>query len=194
MTAQLPQTDYSPLLRTDFTDDEAWQALLEGIGRDWMTLLADRSHQGLSVPELVELVPQGSRYPVLVVADSLAFSSDERSLLLVDVDEDPGRTFRVVPGAISSVVGDLAIQNQSFDDYLDAVGGSGAYQLPEGRRRALSELQGRTRAGAPAGSSRAAAGPVRAAPPSRPGHAVQPSSREPGHAAQPPTPGVPPGA
>ncbi|MUL44282.1 hypothetical protein FZ103_24500 [Streptomonospora sp. PA3] len=192
MTAQLPETDYSPLLRTDFTDDAAWQVLLERLGRDWMTVLADRGHQGLSVPELVGLVPEGSRYPVLVVADGRTFSADERSLLLIDVDEEPGRTVRVAPAAVPSVVGNLAIRNRTFDDYLDAVDGAGVYQLSDGHRRALAELQGHGRAGAPPGVARAA-GPVRAARPSRRGSPVQPSIRRPGDAAEPPSPGTPPG-
>jgi hypothetical protein len=95
--ALLPETDYSPLLRTDFTDDGAWQALVDQIGDDWLTVIADPGHRGLSVRELVAMVPGGSRYPVLVVADAVTFSSAERSLLLIDVSEESGRTFRVRP-------------------------------------------------------------------------------------------------
>src|SRR5262245_34296312 len=100
-SSMLPDTDHSPLLRTDVTDDEAWRALLAELGDDWMTVVD--GFQDLSVAELLALVPEGRRYPVLVVADEMTFSSGERSLLLVDVAE--GRTFRVVPDAVPSVVG-----------------------------------------------------------------------------------------
>ncbi|MFD2415058.1 DUF6924 domain-containing protein [Amycolatopsis pigmentata] len=142
MTAtRFPETDYSPLLRTDFTDDEAWQAILDEIGDDWMTVMADPGHQGLSVPELVALVPEGNRYPVLVVADEVTFSSAERSLLLIDVRQENGRTFRVVPDAIQSAVGNLSIDNETFDDYLDSVDESGVYRIHEKQRQALAALQ-----------------------------------------------------
>ncbi|MFE8950682.1 DUF6924 domain-containing protein [Streptomyces sp. NPDC007856] len=139
--AQLRETDYSPLLRTDFTDDEAWQALLDEVGEDWVTVMADPSHRDLSVPELTALVSDSRRYPVLVVADRVTFSSDEHSLLLIDVQEKPGRTFRAVPDAFQSAIGNLAIQNQSFDDYLNSLDDSGVYRLSDRHRQALAALQ-----------------------------------------------------
>jgi hypothetical protein len=139
--APLPESDFSPLLRTDFTDDEAWQALLEEIGSDWLTVAADPSHQGLSVSELVALVPDGSRYPVLAVADAVTFSAAERSLLLIDVYEEPGRTFRAVPDAFRSAIGNLAIQNQGFEDYLGSLDDAGVYRLSDRYRQALAALQ-----------------------------------------------------
>lgn len=179
--ARLPETEYAPLLRTDFTDDRAWQALLGEIEGDWVTVLADPGHRDLSVPELVGLVPDGSRYPVLVVADAVMFASAERSLLLIDVDEEPGRTFRTVLDAFQSAIANLAIDNQSFDDYLNSVDASGVYRLPDRHRQALAELQAHNqssmdipRASIPgAGASRARLGrparPTLAAQPTKPG-------------------------
>jgi hypothetical protein len=179
--ARLPESDYSPLLRTDFTDDQAWQALLDEIGSDWVTVMPDPGHRDLSVPELVALVPDGSRYPVLVIADHLTFTSAERSLLLIDVDEEPGRTFRAVPDAFQSAIANLAIQNQSFDDYLNRLDDSGVYRLSDRHRQALAALQAhnqpitdtaRTSIPGP-GASRAHLGrptqPTRAAHPRKPG-------------------------
>lgn len=143
-TAPLSGTDLSPLLRTDFTDDAAWQALLEEIEQSWLTVMADRAHEGLSVPELLALVPDGSRYPALVVADRETFAAEERTLLLIDVQEEPGRTFRVaVPDAFASVLGNLAIQNQGFDDYLDSgsLGDDGVYRLSDRHRQAMAALR-----------------------------------------------------
>ncbi|MFR0359242.1 DUF6924 domain-containing protein [Streptomyces sediminimaris] len=143
--APLSGTDYSPLLRTDFTDEVAWQALLDEIDTDWLTVMHDPAHEGLSVPDLLALVLEGSAYPALVVADGETFSSKERTLLLVDVQEQPGRTFRAaVPDAFDSVLGNLAIRNQTFDDCLDSgsLGDDGVYRLSSHHRQALVELQG----------------------------------------------------
>jgi hypothetical protein len=143
--APLRETDYSPLLRTDFTDDEAWQALLNEVGDDWVTVMEDPGHRGLSVSELLALVPDDSRYPVLVVADEVTFSSAERPLLLIDVSEEPGRTFRAVPDAFQSAIGNLAIQNLGFDDYLRSLDDSGVYRIHDRQRQALAALQGLSR-------------------------------------------------
>lgn len=145
----LPASDYSPLLRTDFTDDDAWQALLGQIGGDWVTVVTDPAHAGLSVPELMALVPDGSRYPVVVVADDATFASADRPLLLIDVQEEPGRTFRAVPDAFSSAIANLAIQNQSFADYLSSVDAAGVYRLSDRHHQALAELRGAMRRATP---------------------------------------------
>lgn len=181
MTApRLPETDHSPLLRTDFTDEDAWQALLDEIGDDWVTVVEDPGHRGLAVPALMALVPDGSRYPVLVVADDVTFSSAERSLLLIDVSEEPGRTFRAGPDAYRSAIANLSIQNQSFDDYLRSVDDSGVYRISERQRQAMAELQALSRPGTDMpqarvpgpGASRANLGR-----PARPARAAQPSVR-----------------
>jgi len=152
--APLSGTDFSPLLRTDFTDDAAWRTLLESIedpadtAKGWLTVMADPAHEGLSAAELLALVPDGSRYPVLVVADRETFAGHERTLLLIDVREEPGRTFRVaVPDAFASVLGNLAIDNQTFDDYLasGSLGDDGVYRLSDRHRQALAELRGAAR-------------------------------------------------
>lgn len=139
--AQLPESDFSPFLRTDFTDDQAWQSLLDEVGGDWVTVLADPGHRGLSVPDLMALVPDGSRYPVLVVADDVTFSASGRPLLLIDLREEPGRMFRAVPDAARSAIGNLAIQNQSFEDYLSVLDESGVYRISERQRQVMAELQ-----------------------------------------------------
>jgi hypothetical protein len=190
-TTGLPETDLPPLLRTDFTDDAAWQALLDEIGDDRVTAVADPAHQGLSVPELVALVPGGSVYPVLVVADDRTFSSVGRSLLLVDVGEEPGRTFRVaVPDALRSVVGNLQISNASFDDYLDSgsFDDSGVYRLSDRHHQALAALQGHqptTPVSVSSATGTTGRGPRSSAP------AAERPTR--GGASSPASPGVPPG-
>ncbi|HVV21069.1 MAG TPA: hypothetical protein VHF06_16655 [Pseudonocardiaceae bacterium] len=139
--ARLPASDHSPLLRTDFTDEAAWQALLDDIGGDWVTVMADAGHAGLSVAQLLALVPDGSRYPVLAVADDVTFASAERPVLLVDLRDEPGRTFRAVPDAFRSAIANLAIQNQGFDDYLTGLDAAGVYRLSDRYHQALAELR-----------------------------------------------------
>ncbi|SDF60457.1 DUF6924 domain-containing protein [Streptomyces griseoaurantiacus] len=144
-TAPLSGTDFSPLLRTDFTDDAAWRTLLDDIDKSWLTVMDDPSHEGFSPDRLLALVPDGSRYPALVVADRDTFRGEERTLLLVDVREEPGRTFRAaVPDAFDSALGNLAIDNQTFDDYLasGSLGEDGVYRLHERHRQALAALRG----------------------------------------------------
>jgi len=139
--APLPETDKSLLVRTDFSDDEAWAALQEEIDGEYVTFVADPGYRELTVERLLALVPAGSVHPVLVVADEVTFSAEEHALLMVDLDEEPGRTFRAVPDAVPTVVGNLSIQNLYFSDYLESVDGTGVYRLSARYFAALAELQ-----------------------------------------------------
>ncbi len=48
-----------------------------------------------------------------------------------------------VPDAFASVLGNLAIQNQGFDDYLDSgsLGDDGVYRLSDRHRQAMAALR-----------------------------------------------------
>ncbi|MCF3964750.1 DUF6924 domain-containing protein, partial [Streptomyces fuscigenes] len=138
--APLPEHDLPLLLRTDFTDEDAWRGLLREVDRGWVSVEADRRHEGLSPDALRALVPEGSRRTVLVVADAVTFASGERPLLLVDAAD--GRSFRAVPDACASAVGNLALGEETFDDLYDGVGGaSGTYRLSARHHEALEALR-----------------------------------------------------
>jgi len=173
--APLPETGTPLLVRTDFTDGRAWVRLQEDFDVEWevaddyVTFVDDPDYQELPVRHLVELVPDGCPHPVLLVADAVTFSSDDRALLVADLAEESGRTFRAVPGTINSVVNNLSTANLSFGDYVDSVDDTGVYRLTSGHFQALTE----PRADAVA-STRIAAPPWR---PARPGQPAQPAVR-----------------
>ena len=137
----LPESDLSPLLRTDFTDDAAWSEVREEVDDGWVTVVADPRFQGLPPERLLEAVPVGRVYPVLVVADAVTFAHDDRALLVVDLVDEPGRAFRADPRAVRSIVGNLAIQNAYFGDYADSAG-DGVHRLSPKHFQALAELSG----------------------------------------------------
>ncbi|WP_431874649.1 DUF6924 domain-containing protein [Amycolatopsis sacchari] len=180
--AVLPGSDRTPLVRTDFSDDAAWQALLGEIGDGWVVVVDDPAYRGLSVADLVALVPDSRLYPVLVIADD--FSAGERTVLLVDVVEEPGRTLRATPEGARSMISNLSIQNRTFDDYIDSAGASGVYQLSDRHRQALAALGGfssvdtsRAVALGRSGSVGEPAQPGRRAEPAQPGQRAEPARR-----------------
>lgn len=139
----LPESDLSPLLRTDFSDDAAWSEVCEEVDDGWVSVVADPRLEGLPLERLLESVPAGRAYPVLVVADDVTFSHDDRALLVVDLVDEPGRAFRADPRATRSIVGNLAIQNTYFGDHADSAG-DGVHRLSPKHFQALAELSGTT--------------------------------------------------
>ena len=62
------------------------------------------------------------------LADATAMSDDEHALLAVDFEEEPGRTFRVVPSAFTDASSNLAVGNMDFADFAEATDESGTFR------------------------------------------------------------------
>jgi hypothetical protein len=134
----LPRTKNSPLLRTDFADESAWQALVAAVGkpvgdfRAYVTPVSDPAFDGTNIERLIELGSDAGLHFILV-ADRLALTSPEYPVLVVDVAREPGRTFRVVPSAAWSVENNLSLANMDFEEFADAVDEGGVFRgFPEG--------------------------------------------------------------
>ena len=136
MTA-LPAPDdlTSLVLRTDFSDDAAWDELRavlrsEGAHRS-ATYVSDPAYAGVTIQALVETdaaADEDDKLTYLFLADDITMNDDEHLLLAVDLAEEPGRTFRVWPAAFTDVSANLAIANLDFADFADAADDSGTFR------------------------------------------------------------------
>jgi hypothetical protein len=62
------------------------------------------------------------------VADGAAVSEPEHPILVLDLAEEPGRTFRVIPSEAWGVENNLPIANMGFDEFADAVDPDGVFR------------------------------------------------------------------
>jgi hypothetical protein len=131
------QTEDSLVIRTDFSDDAAWDAICAAIRnpstefqfRAYVTFLCDRNYDGLTPDELWPQVAERPRYhSFFFVVDRQTLTDPDHPILVVDLNDRPGRTFRVIPSAMWHVENNLSIANVDFDDYLDSLDQSGVYR------------------------------------------------------------------
>ncbi|MFC8248262.1 DUF6924 domain-containing protein [Streptomyces chartreusis] len=132
---QLPCTLEALVVRTDFSADDAWDALRAALGlpsRDGflanVALVDDRRYEGLTPESALDLIPADYRHPLLVLADSVAIASTELPLLVVDLRGERGRCVRVVAAELWSIENNLAEANMDFEDFADAVGDDGVFR------------------------------------------------------------------
>lgn len=124
----------SLVMRTDFTDDMAWEALkaaLEASHSSGATYVSDPAYAGVSVQTLVAAdaaAADEEKLTYLFLADATTMTGDERSLLAVDLYEEPGRTFRLPPRWYGDVSANLSIANMDFADFADAADESGTFR------------------------------------------------------------------
>ncbi|MBI9113804.1 DUF6924 domain-containing protein [Sanguibacter suaedae] len=127
------------LVRTDYSDDTAWQAAvqaatavyaaddLEPMGAS-VQLVEAPELDGLTPNDLV-LLPRSGYLSCLAVAD--ARTMVDLTIVLVDLNEfseQVGRTFRVVPQEVESVTGNLAIANMDFFEFADSADPDGVFR------------------------------------------------------------------
>jgi hypothetical protein len=131
---RIPKTENALVLRTDFSDQAAWEAILtaiqEPVGeyRAYVEFLDDQQYRDLTTDQLLALLPEDHNQAILIVADRTAISQPDRPLLIVDLIEQPGRTFRAIPAQLPSVENNLSIANMDFDEFADAVDESGVFR------------------------------------------------------------------
>jgi hypothetical protein len=126
---ELPQpADLTSLvLRVDFTDDVAWEAvkaaIIDAHEYPTATFVSDPAFAGVSVEALVAAdaaASENEKLTYVFVADTVTMVDGEHALLVIDLFDEPGRSFRVPPQWFADVSTNLAIANMDFDEFADA--------------------------------------------------------------------------
>lgn len=150
------EAEETPLVRTDFTDDSAWQSVLAAV----MTPVDFGGVPGGYVPRVVAVdasefdgatgaglgesfAPTEEVYGYVLLADSRsmneAAAAGEVTLGYVDLsvvdaeqaelmDSFLGRTFRCAASAVASAESNLSISNMDFQEFADGVGSDGVFR------------------------------------------------------------------
>ncbi|MFF4763215.1 DUF6924 domain-containing protein [Streptomyces sp. NPDC001292] len=134
----LPQTEETLLIRTDFSDEAAWQALRTVVttpGEDdflaELHIVDDPAYRDLTTEQVVALAP--AEDDLLIVADSKALTEAEMPLLAVlRTDEDgPEQGFaelRVVAEQLYSIENNIALANMDWEEFVDAAEEEGVFR------------------------------------------------------------------
>ena len=125
------------MLRTDFTDQAAWEAILASIREPagdhpflaMVDFLDDPAFDGIEKDRLLELLPEDDEsQPCLAIVDREAIMHPEHPLLIVDLQEELGREFRAIPSCIQEIQINLSISNMDFEDFSSAVDDDGVFR------------------------------------------------------------------
>lgn len=132
----LPRSEQALVLRTDFSDDSLWKELCQEIQRPvgpWnfqaqVSCLNDPQYEGLGVEQLLALDPQASQHYFIFLADQTTFNHPEHPIMVVDLSDQPGRTFRVIPSAMWAVENNLSLANMDFFEFADHADQDGIFR------------------------------------------------------------------
>jgi hypothetical protein len=132
----LPPADdlHTLLIRTDFADEPAWQALQLAVAAASgpftanLTWIDDTQYEGLTVERLLALASDDEDHGFVFLADRASLAGSEYPVLVVDLIGVPGRTFRATPSAIWSVQNNLVIANMDWEDFEGALDPDGVFR------------------------------------------------------------------
>ncbi|WP_327122061.1 hypothetical protein OG206_31975 [Streptomyces sp. NBC_01341] len=126
MSLPLPREDSSLVLRTDFSQDAAWETLKAAIDAEdeqgEATYVSDPAYDGATVQSLIDAddaADDDAKVCHVFVADAVALGGGEHALLMVDLFSPPYQTVRVAPTAFAEVSANLTIANLDVADYAD---------------------------------------------------------------------------
>jgi len=132
----LPKSELALVIRTDFSDPAAWERLCTEIQapvgrfkfRAYVDFVDDPTYDKLPGDRLLALVPEGFNHNFFMVADQTTFAHPERPLLVVDLYDQPGRSFRAPPDQIQGIENNLSISNMDFFEFADNVDADGLFR------------------------------------------------------------------
>jgi len=140
---ELPRTENALVVRTDFSDAAAWdavcRAIQEPVGEDefraYVDFLSDPGYDGLSPEQLRGIFPGRYDHSFIFLVDRVALTHPEHPILVVDLHEEgpepeqeAGRPFRVVPSEVWGIENNLSIANMDFADFANAVDQYGVFR------------------------------------------------------------------
>jgi len=137
---RVPDTTDSLVIRTDYSDDAAWNAVraamrapspIDGFQAN-VAFVSDPSLDGLDVDQIIARLPPERRDSFVFVVDATTLRNPEYPVLVVDLYEDRGRTFRVIPWSAWSVENNLSLANMDFGDFAESADPDGVFRgFPE---------------------------------------------------------------
>lgn len=129
---KIPTSENALLIRTDFSDEGAWQKLKAALSEPEdpfifnMEIVDERANSGAAIEQLLAALPD---YPhgFIVVADASAITQPDYPLLVVDLQKR-GRQFRAVAAQIAPIDNNLSIANMGFEEFAGLVDEGGVFR------------------------------------------------------------------
>jgi len=131
---KLPPTENALLVRTDFSNQNAWKRLISDAQEPAdpfifsMEIVDDRANSGATAEQIMTALPAEYPHSFIMLADGPSMSEPDFPLLVVDVTGDAGRRFRAVALQIASIDNNLSLGNMDFAEFAESVDETGIFR------------------------------------------------------------------
>jgi hypothetical protein len=123
------------VVRTYFSDDSDWEKISAKFVANYemgfkanLEFLNDKKYDGFTSQELINDGLGDYEHSFIFIADKITFEGEDNSLLCIDLYDEIGRTFRVIPSELWGVENNLSISNMDFADFYDNCDEKGVFR------------------------------------------------------------------
>jgi len=124
----------TPLIRTDFSDDTAWERVVEAVSKPSpegflanLHPVNDRRYAEVTPEQLAEEADADTNLVLLIIADGRTLSDPEMPLLCVDPIPPRGQ-FRCIAAQLWGVENNVSLANMDFSEFAAAVEADGVFR------------------------------------------------------------------
>ena len=131
---QISETENPLVLRTDFSNEAAWETICATIRqpvgdfRAYVNFIDDVEYRDITKDQLLGLVPKSYSHTFIIVVDQTAIFSPDFPLLIVDLYDGSGREFRAISSQIQSIQNNLSLANMDFEEFAESVDKGGVFR------------------------------------------------------------------
>jgi hypothetical protein len=130
----LPQSEKSLVIRTDFSDDTKWQIVCDAIKNPknefdaYVDFINDTTFDNLNIADLPKFDLDQSLQTFVLLVDAITCSHIEYPLHCIDLADDFGKSFRIIPAEVWGVTANLSIANMDFIEFANSVNEDGIFR------------------------------------------------------------------
>lgn len=130
---EVPQTSNTPFIRTDFSNEPAWQAICEAVDseteegfRAYVSIVDDTDFDGAPPADLAASAKRAA-HGLLFLADGMTMNHHDHPILCIDLLESE-RSLRVALHALWSIENNLSLGNMDFKDFAESADADGIFR------------------------------------------------------------------
>ena len=98
----------------------------------YVSFVDDPRFAGFTVDQFVAVASGDPNRSFAFIVDHTAITDPEHPILVVDLYDEPGCTFRVIPREMCGVENNLSIANMDFEGFMEAADANGVFRgFPE---------------------------------------------------------------
>lgn len=131
----LPNSDDPLVVRTYFENDSEWKMISSKListnemgFRAYLEFIDNKEFSNASTTDIVQVAAKNYKHSFIFLADKITFENSESSLLCLDLYDEVGRFFRVIPSELWAVQSNLSIANMDFNEFFENCDEDGVFR------------------------------------------------------------------